>query len=160
MNRSLVSNVTDVKRGKIFRKFISRKTGYPRCNYGSPVMFMGRIWRPGDHLWTVLPLLMHWSYSSLILSQGDNLWRFSANSSNLLMLYAISLKFTYLPSSHVAFNHNEVKFNIPYLGGGGGGGGIAVVFYEDDHILIHKHPLWELWVNITFIPGEIDFFNS
>ena len=51
MNRSLVSNVTDVKRGKIF---ISRKTGYPRCNYGSPVTFMGSIWRPGDRLWTAL----------------------------------------------------------------------------------------------------------
>ena len=40
---------------KIRRKFISRKTDHSSCKYGLPVTFMGRIWRPGDRLWTALP---------------------------------------------------------------------------------------------------------
>ena len=45
-------HVSAVKWWKIFRKFVSRKTDYPRYNYGSPVTCIGHIWRPSDRLWT------------------------------------------------------------------------------------------------------------
>ena len=47
---------TVVQLWKILRKFISRETDYSRCNYGSPVPFMGHIWRLGDSFWTALYL--------------------------------------------------------------------------------------------------------
>ena len=56
-------NCAVVKRRKIFRKFNSDKTVYSRCNYGSPVLFVSRIWRPGYCLWTTLALgSVTWQY--------------------------------------------------------------------------------------------------
>ena len=60
---------TVVKLRKTRQKFISRKTDHSVCRYGLPVPFMGRIWRPGDRLWTALnyytALIIHMSYTSL-----------------------------------------------------------------------------------------------
>ena len=39
---------------KIRRKFSNHKTDYSVCKYGSPVQFMGPIWRLGDRLCTAL----------------------------------------------------------------------------------------------------------
>ena len=47
---------TVVKLRKICRKFISRKTDHSRYKHGFPVTFIGRILRPGDRLWTALPI--------------------------------------------------------------------------------------------------------
>ena len=44
-----------IKQRKIFWKFISRKTDYFRFNYGSPILFMGRIWRPSLDTTVLLP---------------------------------------------------------------------------------------------------------
>ena len=49
-----LGNLTGGSAANFFRKFISRETDDPTCNYGSPVTFMGRILRPGDRLWTAL----------------------------------------------------------------------------------------------------------
>ena len=39
---------------------VSRRTDYSMCKDGWPVPFMGRIWRPGDRLWTALALYAWW----------------------------------------------------------------------------------------------------
>ena len=46
---------TVIKQRKIIQKYISHKTEYSRCNYGSRILFMGHIWWMGNRYWT-LPL--------------------------------------------------------------------------------------------------------
>ena len=56
MNRGpvSVSQLFNSMGKKIIWEFISCKTDYPTCNYGSSITIMGHIWRLGDHLWTAL----------------------------------------------------------------------------------------------------------
>ena len=49
---------TVIKQRKIIQKYISHKTEYSRCNYGSHILFMGHIWWMGNRYWT-LPLRWH-----------------------------------------------------------------------------------------------------
>ena len=86
-------------KAKIFRKSVSRKTDYPVCNYGSPVTFMGRIWRPGDRLWTALQHCPHFHWNG----KCHHLDKFSS---------LLAEEFVILTTSIVASDKNLVNMTI------------------------------------------------
>ena len=57
---------------KIFWKFISHKMDYLTCKYGSPVMFMGRIWWTDDRLWTALMFFVFFNSVTLYEINNEN----------------------------------------------------------------------------------------
>ena len=51
-----------------------RKTDYPTCNKGSPIAFIGPIWRSGDRLWTALTMFWESPMSCTMPGVGEFLY--------------------------------------------------------------------------------------